>query len=77
MAYKAGPTNIPGGSFRPWQSRLGDYSRATFYTPTPTVAYQNQPVTGGLGQIDFSAIPWWGWAAAAIGGWMLFRGRRR
>lgn len=61
MAYKVGLTNIPGDGFRPWQARLsglgrmGDYRRATFYTPTPTRAYNGEPVTGGLG-LDLSSL---------------------
>lgn len=44
-----------GGSFRPWNQRLGDYKKATFYTPTPTVAYAGEKVTGGMG-LDLSSL---------------------
>ena len=53
--YKVASTQIPGQSFRPWQSRLGGYQRATFFTPTPTVPYKDEPVTGGLG-LDLSSL---------------------
>jgi hypothetical protein len=66
------------GDFRPWNMRLGDYRRATFYTPTPTTAYANQPVSGGLG-LDLSSlksnpIVLAGAAAAAV--WFLFFRKR-
>lgn len=70
--YKAALTQS-GGAFRPWNQRLGDYKKATFYVPTPTVAYANQPVTGGLG-LDLSSLTsspvfWLGAAAAAYYFW--------
>jgi hypothetical protein len=71
--YKAALTGSAGESFRPWNARLGDYRRQTFYTPTPTVEYAGQPVTGGLG-LDLSSLTkspvfliaaaaaaWWAW----------------
>jgi hypothetical protein len=77
--YKAALTGSAGDSFRPWQTRLGDYNRATFYVPTPTVAYGNQPVTGGLG-LDLSTLttsPLF-WLGAAAAGWWAWKkwGRR-
>ncbi len=65
------------GSFRPWNQRLGDYRAATFYTPTPTVAYSGQKVTGGLGldlsSLSSSPVVWLGAAAAA---WYFFFRKR-
>lgn len=74
--YKAALTGSAGESFRPWQARLGDYRRATFYSPTPTVAYAGQPVTGGLG-LDLSSLTsspvfWIGAAAAAYFAWKKY-----
>lgn len=71
--YKAAITD-KAGNFRPWEQRLGDYRRATFYTPTPTTAYAGQPVTGGLG-LDLSSLtssPLF-WLAAAVGGYFAWK----
>lgn len=74
--YKAAISQS-GGNFRPWNARLGDYKKATFYVPTPTVAYGGEKVTGGLG-LDLSSLtsnP----LALAVGGfavWYLFFRKR-
>lgn len=75
--YKAALTRSGGDSFRPWNARLGDYKKATFYTPTPTIAYAGQRVTGGLGldlsSLKSSPLVWLGAAAAAY--YFFFRRR--
>lgn len=65
------------GNFRPWNERLGDYRRATFYTPTPTVDYAGQPVSGGLG-LDLSSLTSSPlvWIAAAGAAWFFFFRKR-
>lgn len=74
--YKA---NIAGGpsGFRPWNQRLGNYNKATFYVPTPTTAYAGQPVSGGLG-LDLSSLtssPVFWLAAAGAAYYFFFRKR--
>ncbi len=74
--YKAAISQS-GGSFRPWNQRLGDYKKATFYTPTSTVAYAGERVTGGMGldlsSLTSSPLVWLGAAAAA---WYFFFRKR-
>jgi len=71
--YKAALTQS-GGAFRPWNTRLGEYKKATFYVPTPTQAYAGQPVSGGLG-LDLSTLtssPIF-WIAALAGGYWAWK----
>jgi hypothetical protein len=87
MAYRVATTSIPMDSFRPWNARLGrvyqssglgDYQRAVFSVPTPTIAYGGQPLTGGLG-LDLSSLtksPLMLLALAA-GGWWLWKRSKR
>jgi len=74
--YKAAITD-KSGDFRPWNTRLGDYRRATFYTPTPTVPYADQRVTGGLG-LDLSSLTSSpvAWIVAAGAAWYFFFRKR-
>jgi len=83
--YRMGRTDIPGMSMRPFSERLGAYERSTFTLPTVTgtarrpysVAYGNQPVSGGLG-LDLSGLtssPLF-WIAAAVAGYFYLRPRR-
>lgn len=75
--YRVGPTNIPGGSRRPFRlSGVGDYQRAMITIPTQS--YSNLPspgsVTGGLG-LDLSSLtssPIF-WLAAAGGAYWLWK----
>jgi hypothetical protein len=88
MAYKVASTGIRGDSFRPWNARLGrvypssglgDYERAVFSVPTPTIPYAGQPVTGTLGQTGLSSLtssPLF-WLAAAGGAWWLWKRSKR
>jgi hypothetical protein len=84
--YRMSTTEIPGMSMRPFSQRLGSYERSTFTLPTVTgtprqpfsVAYGNQPVSGGLG-LDLSGLtssPLFWLAAAAAGYYFYFRPRR-
>lgn len=75
--YKANMAASPSG-FRPWNQRLGNYGKATFYVPTPTTAYAGQAVTGGLG-LDLSSLTtspvFWIAAAGAAYYWFVYRKR--
>ena len=69
----SGPGDSPTG-YRPWQSRLGDYQRASFAVPTDKYTGNDNPgpVTGGLG-LDLSSIPSWAWLlGAGAAAWFLF-----
>lgn len=83
--YRASSTDIPGMSFRPFAQRLGSYQRATITIPTTTTqpspfsaVYGNQPVSGGLGQMDLSTLtssPLFWIAALGAGYFFFFRKR--